>query len=138
MAESASQVAPLDDEDDDFDIEQVRTLADIFRGILGVALAAAIAGTLVLGLGGRLVMRLAAALNPGATGRSTENGNVIGDITINGTVALVLFGGLLAGLAASVVWVAVAPWIPGRGVRRALLSVPIVIALGGLFLVDQP
>jgi ATP-binding cassette subfamily F protein 3 len=37
-------------------------------------------GLLVAGLGGRLVMRAAALLEPSAIGRFTENGNQIGEI----------------------------------------------------------
>lgn len=118
------------------DIEHIRALADIFRRILGAAIAGAAAGTVIAGFGGRVVMRLAAALNPDAVGLETENGNVIGDITLSGTLALLVFGGFLTGLIASVVWTTVSPWIPGTGLRRALLAAPVAVALGGVLLVQ--
>ena len=81
-------------------------------------------------------MRLAAVLNPDAVGLETENGNVIGDITLSGTLALLVFGGFLTGLIASVVWTTVSSWIPGTGLRRALLAAPVAVALGGVLLVQ--
>ena len=63
-------------------------LRDIARG----GISGAIVGVVVGGLGGRLMMRLAAILHPDAVGALTENGNRIGDITMGGTLFLVLFG----------------------------------------------
>lgn len=59
-------------------------------------------------------------------GRVTENGNVVGEFTVGGTIALVIFVGLLGGVAASVGVVASAPWLrwlgPFRGVGFGLLT----------------
>lgn len=58
-----------------------------------------IAGLLVGGLGTRLVMRLSAmAADESRIGLLTENGNVVGAITTEGTLALLTFVGLPAGL----------------------------------------
>ena len=84
----------------------------VLRDIVRSALTGLIVGVLVLGLGGRIVMRLAALLDPSSAGRATENGNRIGAITFDGTAVLLLFGGLLVGLPTSVVWVAIQEWIP--------------------------
>lgn len=111
----------------------VAVLRDAFRA----ALAAGVVGVVVLGIGGRIVMRLAAQLDPAATGRFTENGNRIGEITVEGTLALLLFGGLFSGLIGAIVWVAVAPWIPDRGLRRAVLVMPIAVALSSFMLVES-
>lgn len=109
--------------------------AGIVREIARGGLAGIIATAIVGGIGGRLVMRVAALLNPDATGLRTENGEIIGAITADGTLALIVFGGLFGGLAVGVVWVIVSPWLPGRGLRRWLLAMPIAVALGGSFLV---
>lgn len=111
-------------------------VADVLRDIVRGGLAGAIAGIVVGGIGGRIAMRLAAIVDPSALGATTENGNRIGDITLSGTIAVLLFGGLLSGAFAAVVWVVVSPWLPARGVRRALLMFPVAIALGGFFLVE--
>jgi hypothetical protein len=106
-------------------------LRDISRG----GLAGAIVGVLVAGLGGRIVMRLAALAVPASEGRFTENGNRIGDITGEGTIALILFGGLFFGTLGGTVWVVVSPWIPGGALVRAILSAPIAVALTGIGLI---
>ena len=86
----------------------------VLRDIVRSALTGLIVGVVVLGPGGRIVMRLAALLDPSSAGRATENGNRIGAITLEGTAVLIIFGGLIVGLAMSVVWVAIQEWIPGR------------------------
>ncbi len=80
-------------------------------------------------------MRIAALLSPGAVGRQTENGALVGAITIEGTLALVLFGGLFAGIVAGVVWVVVSPWLPGSGRRRGVATALVAIGLASFFLV---
>lgn len=115
----------------------MQRLATVLREIARGGLAGLIAGLLVGGVGGRLVMSIAAVLNPDATGLSTENGEVVGRFTIQGTLALIVFGGLSASALGAVVWVIVSPWIPGRGARRAVLMMPIAIAIGSFILVES-
>lgn len=100
-------------------------LRDIARG----GISGAIVGIVVGGIGARVVMRLAAILHPDAVGALTENGNRIGDITMGGTLFLVLFG-LISCAIAGVLWVIVSPWIPGHTGVRALLTAGIAIATG--------
>jgi len=100
-------------------------LRDISRG----GMSGVVAGIVVGGLGGRLVMRVAAILHPDAVGALTENGNRIGDITLGGTLSLVLFG-LISCAMAGAVWVIVSPWIPGHAGVRALLTAGIAMAIG--------
>jgi hypothetical protein len=109
--------------------------AEILRDIARGGFAGAITGVVVAGVGGRIAMRLAALLVPQATGSSTENGFRIGDITLGGSLGLVFFG-LLVGLLVGMLWVIISPWIPSSGVRRALLAIPIGVALGTNGLVD--
>jgi hypothetical protein len=82
------------------------------RWIAVRGLAAVATGTVVLGLGGRLVMLGSRLLHPDAIGQVSENGNPIGDFTLDGTIELVVFGGLGSGIIAGVVWVIVWQWIP--------------------------
>ena len=120
-------------ENDSLRIGVVAALRDVTRS----AITGGLLGVLVLGLGGRIAMRVAALLHPEAVGFTTQNGNAVGDITVAGTIAIVLFGGLLFGLIASVVWVAVGPWLPGRGWARGLVVAPVAVALSGVFLVER-
>lgn len=110
-------------------------VGEIPRDIARGGMAGAIVGIVVAGVGGRIVMRLAALVVPGATGALTENGNRIGDITLSGSLGLLLFAGLFFGVSAGTVWVVVSPWIPGVGLARAILAMPIAVALGTLGLI---
>ncbi len=111
-------------------------LAEPLRDIARGGLAGLLSGILVAGIGGRLVMRAATLLVPEAAGRFTENGNVIGEITLSGTLGLVLGGGLFFGLFGATVWVVVSHWIPGGVWTRALLAMPIAVSLTGVSLIQ--
>jgi hypothetical protein len=111
-------------------------LGEVLRDITRGGLAGIAVGIVLAGIGGRLVMRLAALLVPGAEGALTENGNVVGAITADGTAALVLFIGLFFGAVVGSLWVVIRPWLPARTGARALASVPIAIGLGTLGLID--
>jgi hypothetical protein len=60
------------------------------RRVAAVGCAAIVAGVAVAFLGGRLAMRLLAAANPGATGMTTDDGFVVGDVTAGGSAQLLL------------------------------------------------
>lgn len=107
-------------------------LIERLRWISVRGLAAVISGVLVLGLGGRLVMLLSRLIHPDAVGRFTENGNRIGEFTVEGTLALLIFGGLAGGLFAGVVWVIVKDWIPDRSPIVGLGTV----SIGGFLLIE--
>ena len=113
----------------------VAPLGGITRDIARGGLAALLVGLVGCGLGSRLAMRLAALLVPESTGRITENGNLVGSITLDGSLFLVV-GGLFIGLLGGVIWVAISPWIPGTGLRRAGLAAVIGIGLGAGGLID--
>jgi hypothetical protein len=107
-------------------------LRDIARGgIAGLAV-----GVIVGGIGGRLAMRLVALLLPGTFGAFTENGNRIGDITIEGSLGLIIFAGLFVGIFVAVIWVVASPWLPSSLGGRALAAVPLAIGLGASGLIQ--
>lgn len=96
------------------------------RPIAVLGLASLISGVVVGGIGGRLVMSVSArAAGADMVGRVTENGNVVGEFTVGGTAALIVFVGLLGGMLASVGVVASDPWLrwlgPFRGVGFGLV-----------------
>jgi len=109
----------------------VRLVGLVRRGALG-GLAGAIAGVVVLGVVGRFVMFVSRLLHPEALGRRTEGGNRIGEFTVEGTIEIIVFAGLLSGLLAGVVWVLVREWIPKKA---ALVGVG-TVAIGGSFLIQ--
>jgi hypothetical protein len=86
------------------------------------------AGILAAGAGGRLVMRLlAVTAGPAAQGRVTEAEEVVGRITVDGTLGFVVFIGLFAGLGTGLLYLLVRRWLPkgraGGPVYGALLLV---------------
>jgi hypothetical protein len=57
-------------------------------------------------------MRVAGFMaGPGMVGSFTANGNRVGDITFGGTLAIVLFVGLTAGLVGGVLYAVIEPWL---------------------------
>lgn len=86
-------------------------------------------GILVTGAGGRLAMRLLAATSPEATGLITEAGEVVGDITIEGTIAYLIFGALPAAFISAVLYLFVAPWLPGGRLAGPAFGVVLLVAI---------
>jgi hypothetical protein len=79
------------------------------------ASAGAIAGVLVGGLGGRLAMRvLAATSGDDVQGALTDAEERVGDVTVGGTVGLVIFIGVFGGILGGLVFVALRRWLPER------------------------
>jgi hypothetical protein len=104
---------------------------------LGGCLAAGlVVGLVVGGLGSRLVMRLLAVADPDARGIITENGNVVGEITLGGTVALVLFAGVPSGFLAGLIVFVVRRWLPARSLWRGLALSVVLLALLGRTVID--
>lgn len=135
MTTTATSTPTLADPVATGDPTTVAPLGGIARDIARGGLAAILVGLVGCGLGSRLAMRLAALLVPESAGSITENGNLIGTITFDGSLFLIV-GGLFIGLLGGVIWVAISPWIPGTGLRRAVLAAVIGIGLGTAGLVD--
>jgi hypothetical protein len=87
---------------------------------------ALITGLLMTWPGGRLLMRVLAATSPGsAQGRLTEAQANVGFITLDGTVALLVFGGMPTAFVASLIYLTIHRWLP-----RGRLSGPLAGLLG--------
>jgi hypothetical protein len=86
------------------------------RYLRGVAIALVggfWAGALVTGPFVRLIMRLlAVTAGDDAQGRLTEADEVVGNIDIDGTIGLVIFGGILPGLLSGAIYVVFRRWLP--------------------------
>jgi len=87
------------------------------RYLRGVAIALVggfWAGALVTGPAIRLIMRLlAVTAGDAAQGRITEADEVVGKINVDGTIGLIIFGGILPGLLSGAIYVVVRRWLPG-------------------------
>ena len=90
-----------------------------------------VGGLLAAGAGGRLAMRLlAATAGDDAQGRITEADEVVGEITVGGTVGFVVFGGLFAGLVCAVIYLLLRKWLPSGLVGGLVLGALVLVTLG--------
>lgn len=94
-----------------------RPLADDIRWWLRLVavhlIGGVVAGILVAGLGGRLAMRVIAATSGrAAQGKLTEAEEVVGFITVDGTIGFVLFVGIGAGILSALLYIALRPILP--------------------------
>ena len=93
----------------------------LLRYLRGAAIATvggAIAGPLVLGFGGRLAMRITAGTSDDSVqGALTEAEEVVGEITLGGTIGLVIFIGLLGGLTGGLLYMSIRRWLRGPAWR---------------------
>jgi hypothetical protein len=111
-------------------------MSSLGRSALAAGLAVLAGGT-AAGLTGRLAMRAVAVLDPEATGRLTEAGAVVGTITTEGSVGLVIFGTIFGVLLGSVMVVAFASLIPGGTPVRAILFGLAMVAIFGSVVVTS-
>jgi hypothetical protein len=94
----------------------------------GVAVAAgAVAGVLVAGAGGRLIMRLLAVTSPESAGQVTEGQATIGEISVGGTLAVFIFGGMALGIASGLLYVLVGRLLPAGRVGGLLLGLLLLL-----------
>lgn len=99
---------------------------------LAVAMAAGVlAGTLVPGLGGRLVMRILGATSSDAQGVRTMANQPVGEITNSGTIGVIVFVGVLGGVIAALAFLVVRRWLPTTaGPAGALAGVLLLGTIG--------
>ena len=112
-------------------------VAELIRHIGIVGIAGVLVGLIVGGIGGRVVMRIAAIVTPDhLTGAPTENGNLIGDITVGGTIELVIFVGIFVGSFGAVAYVISERWLSWTGVLRPLAFGLLILAVGSPDVLD--
>lgn len=107
------------------------TIRSAGRHLGAASLAGIIAGVLVGGLLGRIVMRVAGATSrPELAGSLTSNGNRLGELTFTGTLALILFVGVIAGIGGGVLFASAEPWLRSRRWKGLIFGVTLLVALG--------
>lgn len=90
-----------------------------------------VSGLLAAGAGGRLAMRLlAVTAGDGAQGRITEADEVVGKITVGGTIGFVVFGGLFAGFVAALIYLVLRRWLPSGRAGALALAGLLLVTLG--------
>jgi hypothetical protein len=110
----------------------VTSWRSVGRHVGTASLAGVVSGVVVGGLLGRVVMRISGfTAGPALVGVTTENGNRVGDITLGGTLALVMFVGLSFGLVGGIVYAIVEPWLrPARRWRGLAYGAGLLMAIG--------
>lgn len=112
-------------------------VASFFRAAGIGSLAGALSGLIAGGIGGRIAMRIVAIVaGPDKVGLTTENGNRVGDITVDGTVGLILFGGVFAGILGGLGYEAVRPWFVNFGRSRGLVLGLVLLASVGSVVIN--
>jgi len=109
-----------------------RVVREIARG----GLAGLITGTLMGGIGGRVAMRISSLIDMQERALRTENGALVGELTLEGTLGLVVFVGIFTGIGMAVIWVVVQRWLPSTGVARYAAAGVVGVAMGGRFAID--
>jgi hypothetical protein len=92
----------------------------------GMLAGAYLAGVLTIGAGGRLMMRVLAATSPDdVQGLRTEADEVIGEVSIGGTVFLVVIVGIGAAVVGLALYSMLRRWLPERSLAAGLIGVAI-------------
>ena len=90
----------------------------------------AVLGVVVAGGGSRLAMRLIALADDREDfGLPTEGGDIVGEVTLDGTL-FVLFTGLVLGIVGAFLHLALRRWLPERPLFRSLFFALIILGLG--------
>jgi hypothetical protein len=88
-----------------------------------MAAGALTAGVLVLGFGGRLMMRVLAATSADeAQGRFTDAEEIVGRPTLGGTIGFVLFVGIAGGIVGMAMFAVLRPLLPNRSIFAGLIG----------------
>src|SRR5680860_13929 len=100
-------------------------------------LAGFVTGFFILGGGARIAMRVAAMLSDERLqGVRTENQETVGEITLGGSIALMMTGAF-GGIAACIVFMAIRAWLPQAGWKRALTTGFILFAASGSLVLEN-
>jgi hypothetical protein len=106
---------PAEDETVPADRPPIGLVVRRYLWYLTVAISAGVgAGILAAGAGGRLVMRLlAVTAGPDAQGQITEADQVVGRMSLDGTLEFIVFTGLFFGAASGAAYLLLRRWLPG-------------------------
>ncbi len=103
---------------------------------IAIGVISGFAAGFVAGLWVRIAMRLAGILTVERNrGLLTENDALVGQLTIEGTVSLAIFGAMI-GVAGGLVYIATRRWLPRSGWLRALGFGVLLLAVLGFVIMD--
>ena len=92
----------------------------------GMLLGAFLAGVLTIGAGGRLMMRvLAATSSDDVQGLRTEADEIVGEVSVGGSMFLIVVVGIGAAVVGLALFSALRRWLPDRSLAAGLVGVSI-------------
>lgn len=95
---------------------EFRTLFGLVRHVALGGIAGVVTGIAIGGGGSRLFMRIAGAAAPDSVqGATTEAGFTVGEVTFGGTVALIVFVGVIVGVIGAALYLIFRPWLSWAG-----------------------
>lgn len=113
--------------------ENFRTrLGVAIRSVAAVFTAGTVSGLLVIGLVGRLVMRILGATSSDAQGLETDADQIVGEITFGGTFGFLIFVGLLGGIITTLAYLVFRSWLPAKAWSSGLVSAVLLIGFFGV------
>jgi hypothetical protein len=112
-------------------VAAVPDLIRLGRHLGTASLAGVLAAIVVGGLLGRVAMRVSGFMSrPELAGVETSNGNRVGDITLEGTLALVVFVGVASGTVGGLVYASAEPWLRSRRGKGLIFGAGLLLAFG--------
>jgi len=112
--------------------------AAVLRAAAVGSISGLIAGVIAGGIGGRVAMRIV-ALTAGSAdqGALTDAGERVGIISTEGTLGLIIFTGVFAGLFGGMVYAVMRPWIAAAGPWKGLAFGIILLATLGWSVIER-
>jgi hypothetical protein len=115
-------------------------IAALLRTLGSAVVAGALAGVIAGGVGGRIAMRVSGALyareHPGESAVTQSSNTPVGEISLSGTIDL-LMEGLGTGALAAVLYVIVRRWLPGSPRWHGLAFGVIGLLIAGVSSIDS-
>ncbi len=112
--------------------------AAVLRAAAVGSISGLIAGVIAGGIGGRVAMRIV-ALTAGSAdqGAFTEAEEVVGVISTEGTIGLIIFVGVLSGLFGGLAYAAMRPWLAAAGPWKGLAFGAVLLATLGWTAIER-
>jgi hypothetical protein len=109
-------------------------VADVIETLRVIVVGGLPLGVLIGGIGGRLAMFLLRITSPDSVGVTSDDGFVIGQVTLSGTLNLLMLGAAV-GLIGAAAYLLVEPWLIGPRWLRELGVAAVAAALVGSLII---
>ena len=96
----------------------------------GATIVAGLVAGAAAGLGARVAMLVARLMNDSHNGENTHASAIVGQVTVSGTVSVVVEG-MFLGVAGALAYLLVRRWVPGRGAVKGVVFGLGLLVVGG-------